>query len=271
MKELTLEFEDLCYDLIENLDRKEDSWIFIKLIKKFIPDIRKQKESYDEIFEAIAKNPNTPLEMMKLLIDFENDEVRENLALNPSLTKKLIMDLANDESYYVRYNLLQRVDLDEDIIRKLFETNNNIVNDYYFDEEDDEDDEYYDDYDSDEREKEIFEFAKFLGSRDIDDESNTILDGLTEDLGFEEDMQEEFYRKIAANPGTPVDILEKLSEHFDYEVRSEVAKNPKTTFKILEKLSLDGSDSVKAAILKRNDKDLRIKLLINNHVEWVSR
>ncbi len=51
--------------------------------------------------------------------------------------------------------------------------------------------------------------------------------------------------KVAENPNTPVQTLEKLSEDEDSDVRYDVASNPNTPTHILEKLSGDEDGRVR--------------------------
>ena len=60
--------------------------------------------SLDEKYE-LAKNPNTPVETLKVLATDENYDVRYEVAENPNTPVELLEVLATDKNYCVRYGV----------------------------------------------------------------------------------------------------------------------------------------------------------------------
>ncbi len=271
-KELIIEFDELVPDIIKNLNRKEDAWVYQKLVKKFVKNIH-DTESYDEIFEVIALNPNTSVEILHMLKKFEDEDVRENLALNPNTPKIILKDLLKDDSPYVRMALLKRSDITPEFIEALFYDSGN-----YFDEDEDSYDYGYEEDEFDSALNELKQLTEELKS--VIDEEEDYYDNDFDDFDddfeygyedFEDDVSSEIKVLIASNDKTPLSILKKLANHEDEEVREALVLNKNIDFSILKKLSEDGSDSVKSAILLRNDGNLKIKLCIDKHIEWINR
>jgi len=270
-KEITIEFDEIVPDIIKNLNFQEDAWVYRKLVKKFVKNIN-DIESYDEIFEEIALNPNTSPDLLYILKNYEDEDVRENVALNPNTPKSILRELSKDESPYVRMALLKRDDVDIEFIKLLYTDKGE-----YFS-EDEYEYEYYEDDNFESTINELKQLTADLKSAIDEDEelhedyeySDNEWDEEAYDY-FDDDIASEIRVLIASNSKTPSDILKKLSNDEDEDVRKAVAMNKKTGITILRKLSQDGSDMVKAAIFAKQRKDLKIKLSINNHIEWINR
>jgi 3-methyladenine DNA glycosylase AlkC len=75
--------------------------IVLKVLKEVeTPDV--SKLSHKEKIE-LAKNPNTPSEVLKVLATDENSYVRYCVAKNPNTPSEVLKVLATDENYTVRY------------------------------------------------------------------------------------------------------------------------------------------------------------------------
>jgi len=276
-KILEIEFDELIPEVVKALNKKEDAWVYKKLIKLFIDDFNNLEE-YDEVFEMIALNPNTPLEILNILRRYEDEDVREGVVLNPSTPMKILREMSKDPSPYVRMALLKRDKVEMEFIELLADDNGEDREEEVglFDHEIDEYLSNYEDEDElidklqvvignlEESEAEFYsdddDFDDYDNDYDYDD-----LDNIDEEALFEMKLL------IAQNPKTPAKILKKISSCEDEDVRIAVAKHKKTSFAVLEKLSKDEEEEVRAAILSTEKKNIKIKLYIDGHSEWINR
>ena len=262
-KIIEIKFDEFIPEIIKGLNRKEDSWVYRKLIKLFVPDFS-DLEEYDEIFEVIAANPNTPIEILNILKKYDDEDVREAVVSNPNTPKSLLMEMLKDPSPYVRMGILKRDNIDVEFLELLSE--------------DDGKDWLYSKSLEDDSKEEVLIGKLQEAIDDFEDEDSEDFD---EDLSDSEyfgsfddsdsDVELEMKILIASNPKTPAKILRKLSLEEDGDIRVEVAKNKKTSIAVLKKLSEDEDEEVRAAILLTQRKNIKIKLIIENHLEWINR
>ena len=148
----------------------------------------------------VAYNPNTPAEALRRLADDEDSRVKREVASNPKTPIEALRKLAGDENYNVRYEVARNSRTPAEALKYLAE---------------DED--------------------KYL-REEVAYHPNTPAEALKY---LAEDEDDDVSWGAIQNPNTPVDILRKLADDEDWLVRKGVARNPNTPFDILRKLAKD--------------------------------
>ena len=69
----------------------------------------------------VAKNPNTPIDILTKLAEDENSDVRWEVVHNPNTPADILRELAEDKEWYVRYEVARNPNTTVDILRKLAE------------------------------------------------------------------------------------------------------------------------------------------------------
>lgn len=87
----------------------------IRFIKKYY-DL--DKDWYDYIY-FIAKNPNTPIEILEDIINNNIVYARSSLAANRDLPEYLLEKLSRDEHFYVRRGLIYNPKVTTKILKRL--------------------------------------------------------------------------------------------------------------------------------------------------------
>lgn len=168
---------------------------------------------------STAKDPNTPVEVLKKLAKDWNNEVREQVASNKNTPAETLSELIKDKVFNIKETQKENPhmpieaikdilgDLEEEYdnrgVRKIVAENPNTPIETL---------------------KELAKDLDFDVRRNVAENTNTPIETLIE-LSKDE---EGFVRAtVAENPNTPINTLLKLSKDDDYDVRERVAENPK--------------------------------------------
>jgi len=76
--------------------------------------------SYEEKIK-LAKNPSTPVDLLRELAKDEDEDVRGQVAANPNTPMDALRDLAQDEKWLVRYCVAENPKASSKILVMLFE------------------------------------------------------------------------------------------------------------------------------------------------------
>jgi hypothetical protein len=163
----------------------------------------------------VARNPNLPVELMKVLAGDENENVRYNLASNPNLPVELIKGLTEDKSVNVRYYLATNPNLSVDVMKVLAKDKNADVR-YYL-----------------------------AGNPNLPLE---IMKGLAEDNDIEVRCS------LAGNLNLPLEIMRVLAKDKEGYVRAGLAGNPNLPVELIGVLAkrVESVDVSVLWILARN-------------------
>ena len=153
----------------------------------------------------LAKNPNTPVDILTTLAGDEDFNVRRGAAKNPNTPVDILTRLAKDDHDYVRWGVAENPKAPADILTTLAE---------------------------DEHGNTRLAVAK---------NPNTPVDLLTTlSNDYESPLAEAVRSTVANNPTTPVDLLATLARDDNVGVRAGVAENPNTSEALLAALAEDG-------------------------------
>ena len=163
----------------------------------------------DEDYEDIAKNPSTPVDVLRTLASDENEYVRGGVARNPSTPVDLLTIQASDARSYVRGGVARNPSTPVSLLTILASD------------------------------------ADMRVRRGATENPSTPADSLRT---LASDADEVVRGGAAANPSTPVEVLRTLaSDEGDY-VRWGVALNPSTPVDLLTILASDADERVRASV-----------------------
>ncbi len=220
------------------------------------------KDPDSEVRKAVVSNPNTPIEILEEL----GEEFPEIIIINPIFNLLL---LENPDSRFVRLSLARSLTTSAKSLARLAETKDKkILRAIAFN---------------------VNTTFDVLNRLDINIRAEVarhpktslqILEKLASDKSYFDDYQsylDDYFHsvygdvnisanpahygyfvreKVAENPNSSLQILEKLASDEEYRVRREVARNPNSSLQILEKLASDKDSNVQR-IAKQN---LAVKL-----------
>lgn len=220
------------YDIEIRLLKSENVRIRISAI---LNNKRNRKEVFqllatDSIFRRlVAKNSNTPVELLKKLATDEDSVVRRDVAGNSNTPGELLKKLATDKDLGVSIEvaknsntpveLLEKLATDKDSgVRMAVAVNSNTP------------DELLEKLATD---KDSVVRRAIAGNTPVE-----LLKKLATD-------KERYVRvAVALSSNTSVELLKKLATDKDSDVRKAVARNPSTPLKILKRLAVDKIDEV---------------------------
>ena len=86
---------------------------------EMIEELAEDEDSY--VRYEVAKNPNTPIDILTKLAEDENSDVRWGAIRNPNTPADILRELAEDKEWYVRYEVTRNPNTTVDILAKLAE------------------------------------------------------------------------------------------------------------------------------------------------------
>jgi 3-methyladenine DNA glycosylase AlkC len=108
---------------LEELAKSESSIVKCSVAKnpntpiEVLELLTKDKNMYVKC--SVAKNPNTPIEVLKLLAKDKNGHVRCTVAKNPNTPIEVLKLLAKDENEYVRGDVARNVNTPAEVLKLL--------------------------------------------------------------------------------------------------------------------------------------------------------
>ena len=198
------------YELVLNKDGTQAYWARKSVASdsshqsKLIED----KMTYNEKVE-LAKDPNTPKEVLKNLSKDEDLDIRESVAKNPNTPIDILTTLSKDKNWYVRKCVALNSNTPIDILTTLSKDT---------------------------------DFDVRFGVAGNPNTPINILQELSKDKNWYVRMF------VAGNPSTPNEILQELSKNEDWVIRTHVAKNPNTPKETLITLSKDNDWGVRYGV-----------------------
>ena len=195
--------------------------------------------------ETIAENPSISMTLLKELSSDRNDDVRSAVAQNPTTLPEMLIGLAKDTSYVVRHNVAQNPTTPAEalvilakeagyMIRACVARNRNTPG------------ELLEELASDDRAEVRLSVAlNAFAQLDLNFRIN-----LLKSFGTEGDEYGYGRGFLAANPETPVEILELFSKDKNHVVRCGVAVNPATPIGILMVLAREESAKGESQIVQ---------------------
>jgi hypothetical protein len=210
------------YDIEIRLLKSENVRIRISAI---LNNKRNRKEVFqllatDSIFRRlVAKNSNTPVELLKKLATDEDSVVRRDVAGNSNTPGELLKKLATDKDLGVSIEVALSSNTSVELLKKLATDKESYVR---------------------------LAVAK---------NSNTPTELLKK---LEADKDSDVHRAVAGNSNTPLELMKKLVTDKDSDVRREVAKNSNTPVELLKKLATDKDSDVRKAVARNPSTPLKI-------------
>jgi len=198
----------------------------------------------EDVRGAIAQNPTTPPEILMLLAKDTGYSVRDNVARNPTTPAEALMILAKEAGYMIRSSVARNRNTPPELLEELA---------------------------SDDRAEVRLSVAlNAFAPLDLSSRIN-----LLKSFGTEGDEYGYGRGFLAANPETPVEILELFAKDENHVVRCGVAVNPATPVGILKVLAKQESSQIVQATVAENPsipESLRrevIEDLINDVEPWI--
>lgn len=220
--------------------------------------------------EIIAENPSISMTLLKELSVNRNEDVRSAVAQNPTISPEMLTVLAKDSAYMVRHNVAQNPKTPAEVLvilaneagymlRECVARNRNTPL------------QTLKELASDDRAEVRLSVAlNTFAPLDLNSRINHLKSFGTEgdEFGYGRGF-------LAANPETPVEILELFSKDKNHVVRCGVAVNPATPISILKVLAKQDSNQIVQARVAENPsipESLRrevIEDLVNDLEPWI--
>ena len=171
------------------------------------------REKDENIRGAVAKNPNTPREVLIALAK-DTEYVRRGVARNPNTPREVLTALSRDKDEGVRYVVAKNPSTPPEVLIALAGHKDEYV------------------------------------LRGVAENPNTPPEALAALAVLARDKDEYVRRAVAQNPNTPREVLTALARDKDEYVRTAVAKNPNTPREVLTALSGDSWEYVRRGVAR---------------------
>ena len=216
-------------------------------------------DSKDWFDEYVANNFNKYSDYTKKdVVSREYKGMIENIAKNPSTPIKVLRTLANDADYWMRKYIAENPNAPADILKSFadFEDGDNGVHSlvakhpntptkvlklYLY------------------SPKDPWKHGYYNIRESVADNPNAPKE-ILKSLAKEQNIRIRF--RVAINPNTPIDLLKTLANDSNHQIREAVAKNTNTPLKILEKLANDRNLIVRESVSENPNCTFEIKKTI---------
>ena len=242
VREAALANESISVESLESTDSDEGKINLAsskKATSETLAKLAKEKNEY--VRAAVAENENTTSETLFALAKDKSDDVRQNVAGNPNSSIETFKVLARDKDDLTRRFIAGREDIPEEVLRILLKDSDAWVRSAIAENKS-----------ASEGILEVLSRDPESSVRDLALKNNSLSDDSIR--SFENPIAVKL--RLAANPSTPLDILDSLSseENSIYyqgtttSLMAEVAGNPSISDSLMGKLVKIKNDQVKKAL-----------------------